>query len=221
MCVSRHAIVEFVLQHPHVGEVTTEDILAFVAGTLKTVLSPADVETLTKLWSRLKAKWTSARRTKDVFLEQNQQFLNTEFCLSERVCRPASASSRTPRLRRPLPFQVKGHRSKLRATEDLLQEPSPQLAFAAASTIRREGRRKAAHILEVVASPRRGPRLSRRLAASERRRQPQPYTPEEALALLIDLGLSRAQYQRLRMEAKARGADITISQLQTCQHSQG
>ena len=206
MCLSKHAILGFLLQQPSVSGVRLKDLLDFVSGRLETDLSSADAAALQKLLSKLKRKWSSAGRTKKTFMKQNQRLLNVEFCLSKRVCRPASAGSSTRR--RSAPFQDKCRRSKLRATEDLRREPSRELVFAAASNMHQEGHRKTAQLVEAVASPRRGPRLSAMLKTAKRRRQLQPYTPEEALALFIDLGLSKAQYLLLRKEAKARGADI-------------
>ena len=208
MCVSKHTILELVLHHPSVSGVRTEDILASVAGTLnlKTEISSRDVEALGTLLSKLKAKWQSAHRSKKRFIKQNQKWLDIEFCLREPVCRPASQSSRTPR--RPLPFEDMSRRSKLRATKDLRQQPSEELAFAAASAMRREGRPEAGHLLEAAASPERGPHLAQNLAASERRRQPEPCTPEQALALFVNIGVNREQYGCLRRAVRSHGADV-------------
>ena len=151
MCISRHAILEFLRQHPSVSGVKLKNLSAFVSGTLEMDLSPADAEALKKLMSKLKTKWSSAGRNKKTFIKQNQKWINVEFCLSERVCR-----------------------SKLRATESQLQRHSRELAFAAASNIHQEGCRKADQLVDAVASPRQGPRLSAALATSKRRRQLQP-----------------------------------------------
>ena len=78
---------------------------------------------------------------------------------------------------------------------------SDELAFSAASAVRRAGRRKAAQLVEAAGSPRRGPGLAAQLGP-----QPVPaapaYTNEEALALMIDLDLTKAQYTDLQQSAK-------------------
>ena len=81
----------------------------------------------------------------------------------------------------------------------------PELVFAAASGVRQEGRRLSAQLLGAAASPQRGPKLAKRLTENSASETPVPYTSEEAHALLVDLGLSKAQYIRLRTDAKANG----------------
>ena len=113
-------------------------------------------------------------------------------------------------MRPSLPFPEMSHRSKLRATEDLRQEASSgALLFAAASNNQKDGRRTSAQLVQAVASPHRGPAIARRLAKPEAFNT--SYTPEEALALLVDIDLSKDQYWKLRMEAKARGAEKMTS----------
>ena len=57
-----------------------------------------------------------------------------------------------------------------------------------------------------MASPGRGTTIAKRLTKSEAHCT--AYTPEEALALIVDLNLSKEQYLRLRTEAKSRDADM-------------
>ena len=59
--------------------------------------------------------------------------------------------------------------------------------------------------MEALGSPTRGPHLVAALGTPHR--QPRPYTAEKALALVIDMNLSKCQYQLMRKSAKSQGAD--------------
>ena len=59
--------------------------------------------------------------------------------------------------------------------------------------------------MEALGSPTRGPHLVAALGAPHR--EPRPYTAEKALALVIDMNLSKCQYQLMRKSAKSQGAD--------------
>lgn len=72
-----------------------------------------------------------------------------------------------------------------------------------------EGRRSAAHAMEAVASPGRGPGLVAAVQAAEARQEgPQRLTPQEAVALVVDLDLTVREYERLHCNAKEHRADI-------------
>ena len=81
-----------------------------------------------------------------------------------------------------------------------------ELVFATASSVRLEGRRLAASLVEAAASPCRGAQLVAQQASS--RSAPKPYTAEEALALLVDMDLSKAKYVLMRESAKEHQCQI-------------
>ena len=63
--------------------------------------------------------------------------------------------------------------------------------------------------MEVVASPGRGPGLVGAVQAAEIRQEgPQRLTPQEAVALVMDLNLTAREYERLHCSATEHGADI-------------
>ena len=146
-------------------------------------------------------------------MHTNQSWLAVEECLLEPVCTTAggtTAGGTTAdggRGRPALPFAEKGRRARQKATADLRRSAStPVLVFAAASAVRQEGRRRESHLLEEAGSPRRGSLLVARATATH---EPHAaYTVDEALALLVDLDLTTAQYHSMRMSAVERGCQL-------------
>ena len=131
-------------------------------------------------------------------------------CLIHPVCQEAVNKANTSggsRGRPALPFREKGRRAKQQATAALRRSATtPELVFSAAAAVHQEGRRRAARLLEEAGSPRRGSLLVSRAAET-----PEPhgsYTAAEALALMVDLDLTKAQYTSLRLSAEKRGCKL-------------
>ena len=106
-----------------------------------------------------------------------------------------------------MPFSELSRAGKLRVTSELRQRSSRKLVFAAASATYQEGRRSAGRLVEAAGSPVRGPHLAAALSAGPSA-PPQPYTVEEALAMLVDLSLTKAQYVTMQQGLRHRGADM-------------
>ena len=165
MCIQKYNILVFVPSHSSVAEIKLKDIESFIAQTVYKKISDADHKALQKFLSNLRTRWTTARRIKAKFIEQNQSWLDGNFCLSEPVCSQSSATCNKGR--RSLPFEEMSHRSKLRVTEELRQETPQALAFATASNLRNDGYRTSAHLVEAIASPGRWPAMARKMTSPE------------------------------------------------------
>ena len=203
MCITKREIYEFAKQCG-VLKVQSEQVEEFVIKKLFDDDSGDDCDTsiVRNVVIHLKQRWARANRWEKKFLEKNCEWLAGTICLSDPCRRPS------PKGRPSLPFAEKSRRSKLRVTEELReQQGSSELLFAATSAMHQEGRRTTAQLVEAVSSPGRGPLLADKLAKAEAQ-QLRPYTPEEALATLVDLDLSKAQYERLRLGAIEHGADL-------------
>ena len=148
--------------------------------------------------THMRKRWSQAHRSQHRFFTRNSKWLERTVCLPSRLCRRSSG-------RRPLPFAQKRARAKLQSTVGLRSNSTrEELVFAAASSVRMEGRRRAAKMVEAAGSPSRGPHLVQ-LHTSAKESAVQSYSPQEALALLIDTKLSKSSYNMLRSSAMERG----------------
>lgn len=159
---------------------------------------------------KLRARWKTCRRIKARFEEKNDKWLHVVECLDIPVCQEAAENVDTPggsRGRPALPFREKSRRAKQQATAELRRSATtPELVFSAASAVHQEGRRRAARLLEEAGSPGRGGLLVSRAAET-----PEPHhslTTEEALAVTVDLDLTKAQYSNMRLTAEEHGCKL-------------
>lgn len=107
-------------------------------------------------------------------------------------------------------FEESSQRSKQRKISSILSEhSSEQVCLAAGSSLVKAGRRTAAQVLKLAidTTPTRlkKMKLVHDISSSITLR---PYSPEEALGLIVDLGLTKEDYITMRLGAKERGADI-------------
>ncbi|KAF0314431.1 hypothetical protein FJT64_015105 [Amphibalanus amphitrite] len=121
-------------------------------------------------------------------------------------------------------FTEKSRRAKQQATAELRRSATtPELVFSAASAVHQEGRRRAARLLEEAGSPGRGGLLKALytreigddmglgLLVSRAAETPEPHhslTTEEALAVTVDLDLTKAQYSNMRLTAEEHGCKL-------------
>ena len=206
MCFQRSALVTFLYGRNRVSQADVEDIKLFLRQTFTDELKVAEetLQTVRKnILLPLRIRWRNSDRKRKTFEKKNRSWLDVEECLPEPVC-----STLVGRRGRPaLPFVVKGRRAKQKATADLRRSAStPALVFSAAVAVRQDGRRRESRLLEEAGSPRRGSLLVARAAAT-----PQPhasYTVDEALAMMVDLDLTTAQYNSMRLSAVERGCRL-------------
>lgn len=86
---------------------------------------------------------------------------------------------------------------------------SEQLIFAVKSSFMEQGKRAAADLLEKsILSPNRAVKMRRSLQTIETFKTVVPYTPEEALAFILNTGMTKDMYIRTRIGAMERNANI-------------
>lgn len=107
-------------------------------------------------------------------------------------------------------FENSCKRSKSRKVSELRKAvPTPELALATEMNLRSEGKVAGVDLLNEMlhSTPTRAGRIS---SSWKQPKKPeiQPYTPTEALALMLDLDLSRFKYQILRIQSKNRGSNL-------------
>ena len=187
-----------------VSSCQASDVVDFLNEELNEILDIHDIlvqRCRVKVIMPLKKRWSKAWRKRDVFLRDNEDWLDVVECLLDGKCKLPQSG------RRPLSFTDKGRRAKLLATEDVRRKhSSAELVFAAASTVHQEGRRSASALVEAAGSPNRGPRMATHLAS--RRPDPQSYSEVEALGLMVDLDLTKSQYITLQLSAKQRDCPL-------------
>ena len=167
-----------------------------------------------RVCSRIFAKFEKSHRIKDRFLQDNALWLQSDAKLLPASSPPTSSSqpgpSSTLRRGRPSqPFGESSDRSKRRKTEDIRKsKSSSELSFATQMSLRHKGKVAEAKLLQeaTTTTPTRARKIRR--AWLSHQKQIKPYTTDEALALLIDAKLTRAQYCMLRSGAKHRNANI-------------
>ena len=126
-------------------------------------------------------------RERERFMKKNADWLAMESCFKDGSCQQVSGSGRPA-----LPFREKGRRAKLQSSEDLRRSMSrEELVFAAANRVHEEGSRNAASLLEEVGSPQRRVALVQHTRARSTMDH-RNFTAVEALALMIDLDMTRA-----------------------------
>lgn len=159
------------------------------------------------LLKKIKDRWNAARRYRSKFEEDNGEWLADEECFPKGPCSGGGAKMSSSG-RPALPFHEKGRRAKLKSTAGLRRTSSrEELVFSAASKVHEAGQRDAAKYLEAVGSPQCGPALiaqTKARASLEHR----SFSADEALALVVDLDLTRAAYRTMQQAAKDRGCKL-------------
>ena len=140
----------------------------------------------------LRNKWQLVNRTRKTFLEKHAGWLATEI-----FDVPAEKQSES-RGRPVSPFEDASEKTKKRRTADLVKISPPRLLYAETTVLRKEGHSADARRLSALAVNQ---------SSSPSQKQP-AYSPNEALALMFDCGLSKASYQHLRNGAKERCSNL-------------
>lgn len=145
--------------------------------------------------SELKRKWTAAYKKQDVFLQNNHKWLQGTLEFPE----PSARSTGRPKK----PFDMSSDRSKLRKTKELRSSTSCyELLFAAQTQLQVAGKRDAAQVLKnIETTPTRAKKYKKAYARSLLESTSQ-ITPLQALAMFIEAGLSRYQYEVVRQSKK-------------------
>lgn len=170
--------------------------------------------TLKLFLSKLISKWKSSKQIYNKFVKKNSQWLNAELCLP--ITAPAdrqlpilqTATASELRGRPKKLFSDSSNRTKRRKVDSFIRNVSPnKLIFAAEQGLRKHGKRIAADVVHLAGS-------SSQKSLKKMKEAPTtssiitPYTPEEALALIIDSDLTKYDYINIQTGAKARNANI-------------
>ena len=141
--------------------------------------------------SEFKQKWTKAKRTKDVFLKQNIEWLQGSLKLSALFeelsleCIPPTIGTGRPKIA----FDLLSDRSKRRNTEELRQNYSlGELGFATQMKLREEKHPQAANLLQVILK---SPECAADYIKAYQdmlQKEKEKMSPLDALALLVEGG---------------------------------
>lgn len=171
-----------------------EDVRASIDDTAYTLSCK-----FSQLWKRFN------RDEKRVYAEA--VILQKPFVLPHTVLNQLPTSSKKGR--KQLSFNDCSKSVKRLKTADLRAANSADtLAFASAMKLREEGRRTEASVVQIATQT--SPKVaSQMLNSYEKPIEPVvAYTPDEGLALLLDLGLTKAQWNKLRSGARARNVSL-------------
>lgn len=151
-------------------------------------------------------RWRSSGRNKKSFLKKYAAWLTEDFIISK----PKNLLQRyaeTPRCFKALkPFVSITSRSKRRRTKHLVDKYTPEeLAFAAQSSFTKKGKRNISYAIKKATFSR--PQEVKEMK-NLNKKEIHPYSPEEALALMVDVKLTKSQYLKLREGTKKRNCNI-------------
>ncbi|KAL4104515.1 hypothetical protein QTP88_019810 [Uroleucon formosanum] len=164
-------------------------------------------------------KWTSSKRTLNVFRKYNEKWLNLNFNIAlpprELHCNPSTSemslpSTSTASVGRPIkPFIQSSDKTKRRKIKSILNENSnDKIIFATKTILYSDGNRAAADQLKQSTeySPQRALKIKH--TYNNRLSVVKSYTADEVLALIIDAKLTKFSYSMLKKGSKQRKADI-------------
>ncbi|OXA42090.1 V(D)J recombination activating protein 1 [Folsomia candida] len=176
-------------------------------------LSSEDASALLQKNRRLKntfsTKWESSSRTMSKFEAKEKDWLALEFELNPNWLIPKTRSTR-PVGRPTLTWDESSGSSKRRKVQEVIEatkdEPLEKIVKAAQLSAKREGESDISFILsQALSSPR---SRSQIVSKIKDKTAITSYTPEEALALIIDNDMSVATYNNIREGAKTRGCNL-------------
>lgn len=141
--------------------------------------------------AKLFAKWKQCHRIHDRLIKNHHDWLNEEFKIPE-IQGDHTTPSKKPVSGRPKKnFGVSSLRSKQKSVQTLVKGLSPeQLSFATESSLVVSGKRKAAKVMKLALES--SPRSLKRMQQSKNNKPScTPYTPVEALALIVVTGMTK------------------------------
>ncbi|XP_045508859.1 uncharacterized protein LOC123704521 [Colias croceus] len=144
--------------------------------------------------SQMKQRWLKAHKVEEVFLKNNQSWLEGTF----------EIPIETPRQGRPCKsFADSSERSKRRKTEEIRSSTEPEVIVHAAQVVlQKDGKRDASTVLkDVTKSPTRASKY--RKAYSKASDMIAPLTPFQTLKMFVEADLTRQQYEIIRQNKNA------------------
>lgn len=185
-----------------------KQLLTYIKEKTSAELAKEAMQKVDVFCSKLFHKLDKCNRNYQRLEEENAEWLDCELVMvtkpnSEPDCEPSTSSGVAGPGRREVAFSESSERSKRRKTETLRSSWSgTTLAYAARMKYREEGELEKPKLLqEIEKSPTRAGKIRKSWVLSQKE-TPKCYNPEEALALILEVDLTRHQYQLLRNGAK-------------------
>lgn len=153
-------------------------------------------------------RWKASGKNKRHFLKRNQDWLNQPLYQSTDPMQKNITATPKRQSRAVKEFHSLTNRSKRRRTKALVSSHSPkELAFAAQSSYTKAGKRNVAYVMKKAETS--SPRSLRELKRIQgSKSNVYKYSAEEALALIVDIKLTRADYIKLRKAAKKKNNNL-------------
>lgn len=165
--------------------------------------------------SEFRKRWQKCSRTKEHFERVNEKWLNDYFKFPDILPSDLLQNdlpSTSTRGRPVKKFDDLCKKSKIRKTTELRNNYSlNELAFATKVSLKDSGLKDASKVLKesTMTTPTRASKIRLLyLQSTTSKHVMQKYTSDEALALLVDLKLTKYQYQNLRTQAQNKNANI-------------
>ena len=159
--------------------------------------------------TKLVSKWKTNHYIYAQFITQNAEWLGKEFTLPQlREPPQMTPKKKLPPGRPKKKISESSLRKRQRNVQTIVNQMSPeQLTLAAEPSLVKSGRRATAKVVKLglEASPR---SLKKMQQASQKEDVFTKYSPEEALALIMDTSLSKEDYIKIQRGAKTRGANL-------------
>lgn len=152
---------------------------------------------MSRLKANLRKMWSSSSRSHEIFIKKHGTWLQGSFQI------PATSSTLSSAGRPRKSFVDSSERSKRRKTEELTKNVEPEaIVFAAEMSLTRSGKRSAATVLkDFKTSPKRAEKYKKAYRSSLEDAKKR-LTPLEALSIFTDAGLTKFQYEIVRMSDK-------------------
>ena len=190
-----------------------DDLSKFVAKTLEVLrrhtsndIVDLDLNKMKSFKSEVKQRWLKCTRNKEKFFHRFESWLNVEFDLVE-LTNPSKRKD-VPSCSRASDFNImQSDITKRRKTAKLRGAHSAdELAYAAQMKLREEGRLIQAKLVKEInfTSPNRPAKIKKKITELS----PTPLTDHEALALIINTGMSKRSYMYLKNAHKAHHSKI-------------
>lgn len=160
------------------------------------------VHRIKKLKGTYERKWKEAKRTMSKFESQNKDWLNLRFEYT-----PQHAIVKRPVGRPTVPFDQQAKRTKRQTIKDVYDEIMQKPLSVSLSAVAKLAIEKGEYDLAYIAAAAcKSPGQPVKLATKIKEKSIIQYSPQEALALIIDNDFSVAQYKNLRIGAIAHNA---------------
>lgn len=161
-------------------------------------------------FSKIKKKWENCNRRKRLFMERNSNWLDAVITI---ISIPDQSFEthvqRNPGGRPRKEYGLCSERSKRRKGSEICNENETELlVYAAQKSLHLNGKHEEAKLMKKAMTSSGSNGVSQSLNSPKSIINIISYTPAEALALMIDTGLTKNSYQIIRTQANSRRANI-------------